>query len=359
MYYLTYRPKTIGEIDNIEPRETIKKILASGTLPHAFLFVGQKGTGKTSTARIFAKAVNCLSNSFSKSPQPSQHPQQPQTPHNIEPCNHCSNCKSIDLSSFPDVLELDAASNRGINEVKELIKESSYLPMAGRFRVFIIDEAHMITSDGFNALLKTLEEPPSTVIFILATTNVEKLPKTIQSRCIPIEFGRAKESEIVHMLKRIAAHAKLSITDEVYGLIASHSDSSFRDGAKLLEELVMLGKTDIDAAQSHIGLRSKNNLLVILGKQTVIEALSWIEEFSKSGGGCKTLIEELLHELHDDLLALNKIGPLSRKTTLSLLEIIILMKLLQEAYSNLRSSPIETIPLEIAIVEFYNKRSVH
>lgn len=344
MYYLTYRPRTIGEIDNSEPRETIKKILSSGTLPHAFLFVGQKGTGKTSTARIFAKAVNCLENVFAKKGT------------SVEPCNKCANCKSIDLSSFPDVLELDAASNRGINEVKELIKESSYLPMAGRFRVFIIDEAHMITSDGFNALLKTLEEPPSTVIFILATTNVEKLPKTIQSRCIPIEFGRAKESEIVHMLKRITSHAKLAVTEEVLELIASHSDLSFRDGAKLLEELVMLGKTDIDAARSYVGLRSKNNLLVILSKQTVVEALSWIEEFSKAGGGCKTLIEELLHELHNDLLALNKIGTISRKTTLSLPEIIILMKLLQEAYSNLRSSPIETIPLEIAIVEFYNKK---
>lgn len=355
MYYLTYRPRTIGEIDNSEPRETIKKILSSGTLPHAFLFVGQKGTGKTSTARIFAKAVNCLSNSFSKSHQSTQTPKSLQS---VEPCNTCSNCKSIDVSSFPDVLELDAASNRGINEVKELIKESNYLPMAGRFRVFIIDEAHMITSDGFNALLKTLEEPPSTVIFILATTNVEKLPKTIQSRCIPIEFGRAKESEIVHMLRRIASHEKLTITDEVFDLIASHSDLSFRDGAKLLEELVMLGRIDINAARSHIGLRSKNNLLEILGKNAVSDALSWIEDFSKSGGGCKTLIEELLHELHNDLLAHNKIGKTAQKTSLSLGEIIILMKLLQEAYSNLKSSPIETIPLEIAIVEFYNKRTV-
>jgi DNA polymerase III, tau subunit (EC 2.7.7.7) len=162
MLYLKYRPKTIEELDNTEVKNKLKNILEKDELPHAFLFIGKKGTGKTSTARILAKAANCLNNKFAKKNN------------SFEPCNQCENCLSIDKSSFSDVFEIDAASNRGIEEAKNIIYQTTFLPMAGRFRVFIIDEAHMITNEGFNALLKTLEEPPKTAIFILATTNPEK-----------------------------------------------------------------------------------------------------------------------------------------------------------------------------------------
>lgn len=339
MYYLTYRPRTIEEIDNSVPREIIKKILLTKSIPHAFLFVGQKGTGKTSTARIFAKSVNCLKRTSSS----------------VEPCNSCANCKSIDHSSFPDVVEMDAASNRGINEVKNLIKESSFLPIAGTYRVFIIDEAHMITNDGFNALLKTLEEPPSTVIFILATTNAEKIPKTIASRCIPIIFGKAKKNEIVHMLDRIIKSEKLHIDTKILDLIASHSDNSFRDGAKLLEELVIQKKLEYSEIQSYLGVRSKDNFLQVLSTKPLSASLQWISEFSQTGGSFKNLIEELLAQLHIQLLSKHDIDKVE-SINFSLLEITTLMKLLNEAYINLRNTPIESIPLEIAVVEFYNKR---
>lgn len=344
MYYLTYRPKTISELDNLTPREIIKQILESKSVPHAFLFVGQKGTGKTSTARIFAKAVNCQKNAFSGHGG------------SIEPCNECVNCRSIDASSFSDVIELDAASNRGINEVKDLIRESSFLPIAGNYRIFIIDEAHMITNDGFNALLKTLEEPPSTVIFILATTNLEKVPKTIQSRCIQVGFGRAKPVEIVHMLKRIAAHEKLTMTESALSIIAEHSDNSFRDAAKMLEELVMMKKVHPQEIQDYLGIRSKQNLLSILSEKDVHEALAWIEEFSQTGGNVKNLIEEMLAHLHQYLLAKNKVEAAPEGLKFTLPETAHLMKLLNEAYVGLRTSPIESVPLEIAIVEFYNKK---
>lgn len=347
MYYLTYRPKTIEEIDNVAPRETIKKILASKSFPHAFLFVGQKGTGKTSTARIVAKSLNCLTH---QQPQPPKHPQ------SIEPCNTCANCKSIDASSFPDVLEMDAASNRGINEVKNLIKESSFLPIAGKYRVFIIDEAHMITSDGFNALLKTLEEPPSTVIFILATTNPEKVPKTIMSRCVNVTFGKAKKEELLHMLHRIVTMEKLKVEPAVLDLISHHADGSFRDAAKLLEELVMQHKLEMDDVLEYLGVRSKESLLRTLHAKGAAEALVWVEEFAAAGGSFKNLIEELLSQLHDLLLAKHKIGEGHPNLAFSLTEITLLMKLFSEAYINLRNSPIESIPLEIAVVEFYNKR---
>ncbi len=347
MFYLKYRPKTIEEIDSLKVREAIEKILQSKNLPHAFLFIGQKGTGKTSVARIFAKAVNCLNNKFTQNLNQS-----------INPCNRCQNCVSINSSSSPDVLELDAASNRGINEVKNLIRESSFSPMTCRFRIFIIDEAHMITHDGFNALLKTLEEPPPSVIFILATTNPEKIPKTISSRCFIVNFDRAKKEEIKNMLKRIAIGEKLSFDSSLFDLIATHSEKSFRDAAKLLEELVIQKKLDPLEAQAYLGVRSKQSLLEVLQNKSLKEALSWIEEFFQKGGNFKNLIEELLEELRLLLLSKNNLA-IDEEIDLdfSIAEITLLMKLLNEAYVGLKTTPIEAIPLEIAIIEFYNERN--
>lgn len=346
MFYLKYRPHTIDEIDNAKVREIISKILASKSLPHAFLFVGQKGTGKTSTARIFAKSINC--------------PNIPNRLHLPNPCNHCKNCLAIDNSSSPDVIELDAASNRGINEIKELIKEASFSPMMGSFRVFIIDEAHMITGDGFNALLKTLEEPPKTVIFILATTNLEKLPKTIVSRCLMINFGRALKSDVKNMLKRIIANERLVVNEKVIDIIASHSERSFRDAAKLLEELVIQNKLNYEQAKEYLGIRSKESLLQILSEKDIKEAIVWVEEFSQIGGSIKNLIEELLEELR--LLLLKKNGLViddALPINFSLSQITFLMKSFNEAYYLLRSSPIESLPLEIAVVEFYNNKNLN
>jgi DNA polymerase III subunit gamma/tau len=338
MYYLKHRPQTLEEIDNLKVRETMSRIIDSQTLPHAFLFVGQKGTGKTSTARIFAKRLNCLK------------------PKGINPCNHCSNCLSVNSSSSPDVVELDAASNRGINEIKDLIKEAAFSPMTGKYRVFIIDEAHMITPDGFNALLKTLEEPPETVVFILATTNLEKVPKTIVSRCLVVNFGRAKKQEIKQMILRISLKENLKVDDKIISLVAAHSENSFRDAAKILEELVIQNKLTVETAQDYLGLRGKQNLLQVINKEGLKQTLTWIEEFSQAGGSVKNLLEELLEELRLALLAKNGIKIDDEiNIDFSLVEITILMKLFNEAYSQLKISPVDTIPLEIAAVEFYNQ----
>ncbi|MDH7476179.1 MAG: DNA polymerase III subunit gamma/tau [Microgenomates group bacterium] len=338
MFYLKYRPHTIKEIDNLKVAEIIKKILQSKKIPHAFLFVGQKGTGKTSTARIFAKAVNCL-----------------KIKDNYEPCNQCKNCLAIDASSATDVVEMDAASNRGIEEIKNLIKESAFIPMTCRYRIFIVDEAHMITHDAFNALLKTLEEPPPSVIFILATTNQEKIPKTIASRCFIINFGKAKKSDILRMLKRIAAQEKLTVKNDLLELIASHSEGSFRDAAKILEELVIQNKLSFEEGKNFLGVVGRGNFLEIIKKEDLSSALSWINEFSQKGGSFKNLIEELLEDLRLILLAKNKVVNLDESLVdFSQKEVVVLMKLLNEAYANLKITPIESIPLEIAITEFYN-----
>lgn len=343
MFYLKYRPHTIAEIDNVKAREAITQFLKSESLPHAFLFTGQKGTGKTSTARILAKSINCEKTRFFNKRNTT-----------IEPCNVCSNCKSIDSDSSPDVVELDAASNRGIDEVKNLIQNTAFSPMHSRFRVFIIDEAHQITHDGFNVLLKTLEEPPISVIFILATTNPEKVPPTILSRCVPINFGLASPIDIKNMLERIIKSEKLSVAGEVLDLISSHSDSSFRDAAKLLQELILQNKLELEKAQDYIGIRGNNILLALLDTKTIEDSLRWVQEFTKSGGNIKSLISELLNQLHQLLMIKNQI--VSEKTSLSLSQqqILKLMKLFNEAYSNLRSTPNESIPLEIAIMEYYN-----
>ncbi len=346
MWYLKYRPKTIDQVDNTNVKEEVKKILQAKSLPHAFLFVGQKGTGKTSIARIVAKAVNCEKNAFGKKNN------------SIEPCNICGSCKNIDTSASLDVIEMDAASNRGIDEIRSLIKESSFLPMSNRYRVFIIDEAHMITHDAFNALLKTLEEPPSYVLFILATTNIEKVPKTIRSRCFILNFGRATQKDILHMLHRVSDGEKLNVDPKLLPFIAKHSDNSFRDATKLLEELVIQNKLSLDDGKKFLGIVGKDSLLEVIKKQALKEALSWAEHFSQAGGDYKNLLEQLLDELHEQLLLKNKVYTREDGEDIgfSLGEISYLIRLFYEAYNTMKYSPIESLPLEIAIVDFYNNK---
>lgn len=340
MFYLKYRPKLVEELDNTYVKEVVKKILASKSLPHALLFIGQKGTGKTSTARIFAKSVNCLNKK------------------GVEPCNKCKNCLAIDSSSSPDVIELDAASNRGIEDIRNLIKESNFFPMSNKYRVFIIDEAHMITNDAFNALLKTLEEPPSSVIFILATTNQEKIPKTILSRCLTVNFAKAKKSDIVSMLKKIVTKEKIKSDEKLLDLIAKYSDHSFRDATKILEELVTQQKLSLDEGKKFLGI-FREDLLLTLQNKALKDSLLWVDQFSQSGGNTKNLIEQILSDLRFLLLAKNDIKTEEVvESNFKIDEIVKLMKLLTEAYNNLRISPIESLPLEIAIVEFYNQRKV-
>jgi DNA polymerase-3 subunit gamma/tau len=347
MFYLKYRPRTLTELDNTSVKDILYKHLESEKFPHAFIFIGDKGTGKTSAARVFAKSINCLKNKYAKKGG------------SIEPCNECKNCKSIETSSSVDIVEMDAASNRGIDEIRKLIKDSSFLPMNNRYRVYIIDEAHMITNDAFNALLKTLEEPPSSVIFILATTNIEKVPKTIVSRCSVINFKRAKKEDVLSMLKRILKNENLEINNKVLSLIASHSDNSFRDAAKILEELIIQNKVDYEDAKKFLGILGKQNLLEIIQAKGIKDCLLWIEEFKNAGGDFKTLIEQLLEELRTQLLIKNSIyqDGVDVKLNFTIKELSNLIKLFTKAYNNLKISPIDSLPLEIAVVDFYNKNS--
>ncbi len=347
MLYTTYRPRTISELDNSNVKDILARILESKSLPHAFLFVGQKGMGKTSTARIFAKAINCLENKFAEKGS------------SIEPCNKCDICRSIDVGSSPDVIEQDAGARGLKEEMLDLIKETAFAPIVCRFRIFILDEAHMISPAAFNALLKTLEEPPPHVKFIFATTNEEKVPKTIASRCMRVNFGRATKADIIHMLTRITKTEKREVPEDVLAFLAENADYSFRDATKMLEEVFMHNKVTLEDAQKYFGMRSKYSFLKAIEMQKLEEVIVWLHQFTESGGNSKLLLEETLRTLEEMLMKKSGV-PIEEvpDTTLTVRQIGHLMKLFTEAYTFMRTAPIEIIPLEIAVVEFYNERKL-
>jgi len=344
MYYLKYRPQTINEIDLQDVASEITAILGKKTIPHALLLTGQKGIGKTSVARIITKAINCEKNRFAEKSE------------SIEPCNLCYSCKTITSGQNLDCLEIDAATNRKIDEMRDLIDKVKFLPLKARYKVYIIDEVHMLTKEAFNALLKTLEEPPSKTIFILATTEIDKMPKTIVSRCLHINFPKAKDVHIIHMLKRIIKNEKITAPDDVLVTIAQNSDNSFRDATKILEQAVISNRLTIDGIHETIGFKLLDqDLLLLISEQKIKEILINLEMYEKKGGQFKPLIEYYLNRLH--LLLLFKKGldsPETKDYNLSISQITKLIKLFSEAYRNLKYTPIESLPLELAIMDFFS-----
>jgi len=223
-----YRPQNFDEIigqDHI--RTTLQNALESGRIAHAYLFTGSRGVGKTSTARILAKTLNCLE------------------PQGLNPCNSCQNCVEITNSRSLDVMEIDGASNRGIDQVRDLRENVKYPPSNSKYRIFIIDEVHMLTREAFNALLKTLEEPPPQVVFIFATTEPLKVPPTIISRCQRFDFHRIPVQQIVEQLRKIVKAEKLSISDEILTLLAKKSDGAMRDSESLLEQVISFSSENV------------------------------------------------------------------------------------------------------------------
>src|SRR3990167_11069809 len=225
VFYRKYRPQTIEELDSKEVREKLTSILLRPSSFHALLFTGPKGLGKTSAARIVAKAVNCEKiNDYSKGKKMT--PIKSGLKGSLEPCNKCHQCVSITNGTNIDILEIDGASNRGIDEIRDLREKIKLSPALAFRKVYIIDEVHMLTTEAFNALLKTLEEPPNHVIFILCTTEPHKVPQTIASRCFHMAFKKATANELVRAFLRIAKKEKISVDKEALFKISEFSDGS-------------------------------------------------------------------------------------------------------------------------------------
>ena len=251
--YQKYRSQ---DFDQLKGQDNVVKLLKNAVqkeqIAHAYLLVGSRGTGKTSTARIFAKAINC------KNPKKDGNP-----------CLECENCKAIADGTFLDLIEIDAASNRGIDQIRELKERIEFSPVEGKYKVYIIDEVHMLTTEAFNALLKTLEEPPKHVVFILATTDVHKLPPTILSRCQRYDFRLGTDDEIADLIKSVANDEKIKIEDDALDIIVKNAKGSYRDALSILDVVYSGQEKDkdvitLDEVQKTLGLPDSEKVILLL-----------------------------------------------------------------------------------------------
>ena len=287
--YRKWRPKTFSDVVGQEHvTETLQRQVAEGRLSHAYLFTGTRGTGKTTCAKILAKAVNC------------EHPE------NGNPCNKCSSCLGIESGGFLDVMELDAASNNGVDHVRALRDEAIYSPAQVKKRVYIIDEVHMLSASAFNALLKILEEPPEHLMFILATTELQKVPATILSRCQRHSFRRIDTPQIAEYLEYIARQEQFSLTHDAAELIARLADGGVRDALSLLDQCSAFETIDAPAVYSAMGLAGNKRITDMLDHILRHDAPAALEEFSAlwmDGKDPATFLRELGTLLRDVLIS--------------------------------------------------------
>ena len=349
--YRKWRPQHFGDVAG-QPQvtETLRNALKSERINHAYLFTGSRGTGKTTCAKILAKAVNCLNLKDG------------------DPCGECENCRGIDDGSILDVVEMDAASNRGIGDIREVIDEAQILPARAKYRVYIIDEVHMLTTEAFNALLKTLEEPPEHVVFILATTEVHKLPATILSRCQRFDFHRISPDAIRARLSYVAEQEGATITDDAARLIAAVADGAMRDALSLMDRC--LGSTRniaTDDVRLAAGLAKKDYLFELanacINKNTA-KALELIAKLHSESKDMARLCDELIDHFRSlmmikttrhprDLIVMSDDEFEDAQTQsdyLTLGEIVYMMDTLQNAYKRMGKGNSNKTELEMALV---------
>jgi DNA polymerase III subunit gamma/tau len=329
--YRKYRPQTFSHLvgqDHVN--KTLLNALCLNRVSHAYLFTGPRGTGKTSTARLLAKAINCLS------------------PNANEPCNTCDICTEIGEGRLIDLIEIDAASNRGIDEMRDLREKINFAPTRAKSKVYIIDEVHMLTKEAFNALLKTLEEPPSHVYFILATTEAHKIPETILSRCQRFDFHRIEDKTLVERLKFIAKEENIEADEKALELIAHHAEGGLRDAIGLLEQLTHGNKLSYDYVCTTLGVSgigSFEKLYDLILSNDAKSGLEMVNELFENGFDLIYFNKRFLEYLRKKLM--NSVAEGAKNTK----EILEYVNFFQDAYYQAKFAVVPQLPLEMAIVK--------
>ncbi len=356
--YHKYRPQKFSEVigqDHVV--KTISRQIVTNTLAHAYIFSGSRGIGKTTISRLVAKAINCTN----------------RKPESAEPCNACTVCEAITQGRSIDVIEIDAASNTGVDNVREnIIENVQFQPTSSKYKVFIIDEVHMLSTSSFNALLKTLEEPPSYVIFILATTELHKIPETILSRCQRYTFHKVPRDILSDVIDTITRAEKVTLETEVKEAIISKADGGVRDAVSLLEQIMSVGESHLTREQASLFLPISpfSDTLLFLERlipKDAAGALGAIEQLSRSGNDMAAFLETLLETLRALMIikiqgtqqtspsdlskesqqALEKLAP-----QISGSELLRLIDISLKRRASLKSAPLPELPLELIVLEW-------
>ncbi len=351
--YRKYRPSTFeGVVGQDHIIKTLINQIKLDKISHAYLFCGSRGTGKTSTAKIFAKAINCLN------------------PKNSSPCLECEVCKSLDGTNI-DVLEIDAASNNGVDEIRDLREKVKYPPVVGKYKVYIIDEVHMLSTSAFNALLKTLEEPPAHTVFILATTEVHKLPATILSRCLRFDFKLVSLEELSSLLKNVLDKEGVKYDEQSINVIARAGEGSVRDTLSIADRCVSFAGDELTYSKvlSVLGVSERETLIKITGHilaKNIGEALVELDGVLSTGKSPLVFANDLV-AYYRDLILINTLGDEARKivvvkddiyaemkkqaTNENYVEMVKAVEVLSEIEQELRYSVQPRIVIETAIIK--------